>query len=185
MAADQIVTVETAPKVAVKSEPAAPANSMPAAEGRKAPRAMIRTQLKGVEAGAVAQAAGVQVNPLEIRSQEMVISSPDPEVRWRVGVAGSIEHSKDGGKTWSGQIADVSSNLLAGSAPTTKICWIVGRVGEVLRTTDGEHWEKVTPPAAVDLVGIEARDAKHATVTAADGRKFWTEDGGKTWRVNE
>lgn len=176
-AADQVVTVEAAPE--------APAKTMPRRAAKEAPRAMMREQMESPAAGEAGQTTAGQLKLLEIRSREAVITSPDSGVQWRLGPAGSIEHSEDGGETWSGQFADVNVKLLAGSAPTTKICWIVGRAGTVLRTTDGEHWEKVAPPATVDLVGVQAHDAKSAEVTAADGRKFSTEDGGKTWRVNE
>jgi photosystem II stability/assembly factor-like uncharacterized protein len=33
-----------------------------------------------------------------------------------------------------------------------------------------------------DWTGITARDAQSATITARDGRKFATADGGKTWQ---
>jgi photosynthesis system II assembly factor YCF48-like protein len=176
-ATDQTVMVEAAPE--------APAKTMSQRAAKEAPREMMREQVESPAANEAAKTTAGQLKLLEIRSREALITSPDPSVQWRLGPAGSIEHSEDGGKTWAGQFADVNVKLLAGSAPTTKICWIVGSMGTVLRTTDGERWEKVTAPATVDLVGVQARDAKSAEVTAADGRKFSTEDGGKTWRITE
>ena len=34
----------------------------------------------------------------------------------------------------------------------------------------------------VDLTAITATDARSATVTTADGRRFRTDDSGRTWR---
>ena len=56
---------------------------------------------------------------------------------------------------------------------------------------DGEHWERISPPAQAagtdaklpDWIGITAHDALSATITASDGRKFATADGGKTWQL--
>ena len=47
---------------------------------------------------------------------------------------------------------------------------------------DGLTWRRVAFPEAIELVGVRASDASNATVTAADGRRFTTTDGGKSWR---
>ncbi|MFZ3334242.1 MAG: hypothetical protein WA197_26670, partial [Candidatus Acidiferrales bacterium] len=60
----------------------------------------------------------------------------------------------------------------------------LGEHGAIFRTTDGKTWTAVPFPAAADdaeFEQIEAKDDLTATVTAADGRKFSTSDGGKTW----
>jgi photosystem II stability/assembly factor-like uncharacterized protein len=127
------------------------------------------------------KAAGQSV--LEVRSAEVLIASPDPAVEWRIGGGGAIERTTDGGATWHGQFVGGRPGLVAGSAPSTKVCWVVGRAGTILRTTDGENWEKIATPATIDFTGIKARDDKTATIIAADGRNFSTQDGGKTWQV--
>jgi hypothetical protein len=38
-------------------------------------------------------------------------------------------------------------------------------------------------PEAVDLAGIQATDARNASVKTVDGRTFVTPDGGLTWRL--
>jgi photosystem II stability/assembly factor-like uncharacterized protein len=45
------------------------------------------------------------------------------------------------------------------------------------------QWQRIPPPSGptVDWVGLEARDALRATIVAADGRRFATEDAGRTW----
>jgi len=121
------------------------------------------------------------LSALERRSAEFIVATPDRKALWRVKPGGSIELSRDDGKTWQVLENPVKIDFAAGSAPSEKVCWLAGAAGTVLRTTDGVKWEKTTAPSEADLIAIEARDALHAAVTAADGRKFTTRDGGCTW----
>jgi hypothetical protein len=109
------------------------------------------------------------------------IVSPDQLVRWRPGASGLIHRSTDGGATWTVQSSGVAEDLVAGSAPSTTACWIVGRRGIVLLTADGVQWRRIAFPETVDLIGVQAVDLASATVTTADGRRFRTADGGQTW----
>jgi Photosynthesis system II assembly factor YCF48 len=113
----------------------------------------------------------------------IVLAAPNRNVLWRLGPASQIERSTDQGQTWQQQSSSVTSDLLAGSAPSDKVAWIVGRAGVLLRTTDGEHWQRVaSPDPAADWIAIEASDALRATMTSADRRRFATDDGGQTWK---
>ncbi len=105
-----------------------------------------------------------------------------------VGPAGSLERSKDKGLTWIPQLSGVYTDLLAGSAPSGKICWVVGASGTILRTTDGgTHWSKLDSPVTNDLTGIRATDATHATIWFVPDPQtglvetYQTSDGGRTW----
>ncbi|MBZ5559321.1 MAG: zf-HC2 domain-containing protein [Acidobacteriia bacterium] len=109
------------------------------------------------------------------------VISPDPSVRWRIGASGSVQRSTDGGATWIAQASGVAQNLTAGASPQRDVCWVVGRAGTVLLFTDGTLWRRLEFPETVDLTRVDARDAAAATVTAADGRRFQTADGGRTW----
>jgi len=114
------------------------------------------------------------------------IVSPDASVRWRLA-GPSLERSTNAGRTWVGQATGTEAPLLAGAAPSSNVCWIVGRRGTVLLTTDaGGTWRRVEfPDLQADLVSVTARDARSATVTSADGRTYRTEDGGLTWLLQE
>ena len=114
-----------------------------------------------------------------------IVLSPDPNVRWRI-VRRTVERSTDGGRTWRAQAIGTETDPLAGAAPAATVCWIVGRGGLVLLSTDGETWRKLPfPDATADLVGVTARDSATATITAADGRKHTTTDAGRTWTLQE
>jgi photosystem II stability/assembly factor-like uncharacterized protein len=71
--------------------------------------------------------------------------------------------------------------ITAGAAPTPTTCWLVGRGGTVLLTTDGKTFARTSPPDPTDLSAVRATDARSATVTTVDGREFATTDGGRTW----
>jgi hypothetical protein len=109
------------------------------------------------------------------------IATPDPLILWRAGLTGKIERSEDGGKTWQTQSSGVTANLTSGSAPSAKVCWVAGAVGVILRTTDGEHWEKIASPGLFNWTRIVAEDAQRAIITSADQKQYVTTDGGKTW----
>ena len=119
-----------------------------------------------------------------------IILAPKGRVRWRLLSAGRIEQSSDGGVTWLPQNSGVNVELLAGSAASNAVCWIVGRGGTILKTTDGGgHWSKVAWPNAGEISGIRGMDAMHAIVydgTAGIPGRFATNDGGVTWfRTNK
>jgi hypothetical protein len=83
---------------------------------------------------------------------------------------------------WSAAPADVASQLTAGAAPSAAVCWLVGRGGVVIVSTNGgSTWRRVTFPEITDLSAVRATDARAASVTTADGRMFTTSDGGMTW----
>jgi hypothetical protein len=114
-----------------------------------------------------------------------VVMSPDPLVRWRIGPSGVVDYTADGGRTWARAATGVTTEIVAGSSPAPEVCWLVGRGGVVLVSHDGRTFARVSVPAEVDLVGVQASDARTAVVTTADGRVFQTADGGLSWRPRE
>lgn len=117
----------------------------------------------------------------EAAHSPIVVVSPDGNVRWRLEKSGGIFRSADRGVAWYAQKSGVTADLLAGSAPSATTCWAVGAAGTVMLTDDGERWERRPFPVRVDLVGVDAASSHRATVTARDGGRFTTEDGGRTW----
>jgi hypothetical protein len=119
------------------------------------------------------------------------MKTPSGSTIWRAGKGGRIERSTDEGRTWATQESPTQEDWLAVAAVSDTVGWLAGRNGAIARTMDGEHWERVPPPVQSagtdvklpDWTGITARDALSATVTANDGRKFATADGGKTWQL--
>ena len=124
-------------------------------------------------------------------SYSSLLKAPSGSVLWRAGKDGMIERSTDAGQTWASQLTPSREDWLAGAAVSDTVCWLVGRNGAIARTTDGEHWVRVAVPAQFsgddsklpDWAGIATSDVQSATITATDGRKFATTDGGNTWQV--
>jgi len=112
-----------------------------------------------------------------------LISARGTKTLWRIGPAGFIVFSNDGGATWAPQKSNVSVELTAGSAPSDKVCWVVGRGGTILLTVDsGSHWTILHSPLDEDLAGVRATDALHAAIwSSVSPAAFATADGGVTW----
>src|SRR5205814_899081 len=60
------------------------------------------------------------------------------------------------GANWTGPAPAVTTPLTAGTSPASNVCWIVGRLGVVLLTTDGRTWRGIAFPAITDLSSVTA-----------------------------
>lgn len=111
-------------------------------------------------------------------------SRPPGSVRWRILGGTLIQRSIDAGENWTTLRVDpqVDARLVAGAAVSPSVCWIVGRDGLVLVTTDGERFRRVSIPETVHLVSVKPESGLRATVFTTDGRKFVTTDGGASWK---
>lgn len=90
-----------------------------------------------------------------------------------------IEHSTDGGMTWTTEYRSDRS-IRAGAFVSADVAWLVGDSGLVLRRTKN-GWFGTTPPGEGNIKAIRASSSSKASVTFADGRVFTTENGGVTW----
>jgi hypothetical protein len=115
-------------------------------------------------------------------SKPITIASAGHLTTWVLTSGGVINRSNDG-VSWQPLSSGTDRDLIAGTAPSAEICWVVGRGGTILRTTDGEQWERIASPAEADLLNIAATDEYSAIVLTADGRRFATDNGGKTWQL--
>jgi hypothetical protein len=122
-----------------------------------------------------------QMKTADELSAHTLITTPDAHVLWRISGNAYIERSIDSGATWQSQLLRPDVNVIAGFAPSARVCWVAGNGGIVMLTKDAENWKTISPPVRGDFVAITAQDASSATVTTADGRKFITSDGGKHW----
>jgi hypothetical protein len=150
--------------------------------------------LQPPEAPAPAAAAAPQAAPFNQRADSArsalraaavaapEIVSPDPAVRWRI-LGAAVQHSSNGGSTWETVPVGVTVELTSGAAPAATVCWLVGRNGVVLLTTDGQTWRRLSFPEITDLAAVRAVDAGGhvASVSTTDGRTFVTTDAGDTW----
>jgi hypothetical protein len=120
--------------------------------------------------------------PAALRSAALITATaPDGRTVWRTREPGTIERSTDAGVTWTRESGIEAPGARAMASPSVDVCWIVGQAGLILHYETARGWMRVRAPAAVDLVAVTAVDARQATVTAADGRRFSTADGGESW----
>ncbi|HWC21070.1 MAG TPA: YCF48-related protein [Flexivirga sp.] len=95
------------------------------------------------------------------------------------------------GYSWSPRPTGVQEQFRGLAPVSSRVAWVSGEKGSVLRTTDGgKHWTDVSPAAAkadgLALRDIEAWDSEHAEALSigpgSDSRIFRTDDGGQTWQ---
>jgi hypothetical protein len=163
------------------SAPAAPPES--ARVPAPAPRAL-SAQTAAAAAGDAPAAQRLERFALDSSVGTIEVPSPVPNVRWRV-TGSTVEKTVDAGSTWTTTPTGAPASILAGSAPGPLVCWLVGRGGAVLLTADGVRWSRPVFPQTIDLVAVAATDARAAVVTTADGRRFRTDDGGRSWALQE
>lgn len=97
--------------------------------------------------------------------------------------SGKISKSVDGGKTWTEQTSGVSTALHAVHFASDRVGFAVGASDVVLRTLDGgTTWGAVTATgASATLNTVFALDAQNVWVGTANGRLYFSRDGGTTW----
>ena len=182
----EAVAVPRAQAAAAATEPAprVPSAATPASTPAATENAVGRPEALSLLRNALVRDAAPRREPARFATTAapvtLLIVSPDPATRWRVAPGGAVERSDDSGATWLVQVSP-GERAIAGSAPSARVAWLVGENGLVLRTTDGDRWERTTAPVAAHLTDIDAIDGIDATVATADGRRFRTVDGGARW----
>jgi hypothetical protein len=133
-----------------------------------------------VDSRRAATVPGIRVRQELTATFEVV--SPTASTRWRIVDGLTVERSTNTGATWARQHRlEPPLLLVAGASPTPVSCWLVGRRGVVLRTTDGRTWQQLKFPEPVDLRAISVPHPDVATVVTSDGRTFSTANAGATW----
>jgi hypothetical protein len=167
---------------ALPPPPASPASPPPAARATPVP--------VGGAAGR-AQKAGALEESVQLRAGIIegvfpaLIATPDSTIVWRILKGRDIQRSQDSGASWTTQTTVPDVQLSSGACPTTTVCWVVGNGGSVLRTTDGQSWQRIPFIETTDLVVVTASNPDTVVVTAKDGRRFSTRDAGKSWTLEK
>ncbi len=151
----------------------------PAARAADDSAAASRSGGRGGVAGGVADTSAFS---FRTKVGDFELAAAASTIRWRVVEGRTVQRSPDAGATWSNHYTAASGVFLtAGTAPSSTVCWLVGRAGAIMVTRDGASWQRVTLPEVADLASVTAPDARTAIVTTVDGRRFATTDGGRTW----
>jgi hypothetical protein len=150
------------------ASPAPAAGYAPAAPPAAAARAEVRGRVGDLQQRAQSRIAAVEIAP------------PGSAIRWRV-IDNNLERSDNSGATWTVLRALSGETITGGAAASDGSCWLIGRGGVVLVAGDGTTFTRVDLPERADVMDITASSARDAIVTTADGRRFRTTDGGRTW----
>ncbi len=134
---------------------------------------------RGGAGGGAARARGAMAVPQKTTA---AARSAPGSVRWQIAPTGALTKTTDAGATWTPVAIEPPAPITSGAAPSASVCWLVGRNGLVLLSTDGSLFVRVAFPEAVDLQSVTAIDARQAAVTTSAGRVFTTTDGGTTWK---
>ncbi len=180
---------QRSPVPALQSEPAGVAKQSSAAQIYEKTEGADQTANKARVAD---RATKTRATDLVAPSAEVLARSPSGLVIWRAGAGGKIERSTDAGQSWNVQRSPLNQNWLAATAVSDTVCWLAGANGAIARSRDGKTWEPISPPATAadsegkqpDWTALLAKDAARTTVVAADGRRYITTDGGKSWSEN-
>lgn len=106
--------------------------------------------------------------------------------RWSISIAGTLQRSDDGGRTWHDVPLDEGTKFRFVTAVGPDI-WAGGSGGALFHSADGGgHWTRVDIRIgdrflSGDLARIEVRDASRVEVFTTAGEKWATADGGVTW----
>jgi Photosynthesis system II assembly factor YCF48 len=93
--------------------------------------------------------------------------------RWTLTADGTLERSRDAGRSW--QTVDVpSKTTLRALAANGQDIWVGGVAGALFHSSDaGRHWTQVQPVVngealSADIIGVEFADGVHGKLTIAD-----------------
>jgi Photosynthesis system II assembly factor YCF48 len=178
----QVASDSTAQDRLAAAKPESPSAAQREAGAQPSPAALAASS--EISAEVVANKARDSLDLVRLASGDpRYVVAPGEGHAWRLGAAGRIERSTDGGKSWKLQDSGVTADLTAGSATSDKVCWVIGKSGTVLLTNDGgTRWKRLASPISGDMGGIHATDSLHATIWDVPHRQsYQTTDGGATW----
>jgi hypothetical protein len=167
--------------------PAAPAAEMAPTEAGRIAANEVLSQAATTGALAAAKSAEAPVAVGARREADALApaqAAAPVAVRWRIVGGRTVERTTPDG-TWMSVELPSPGSLTALSSPGGEVCWVVGRDGLVLVSTDGTRFEARAFAPRADLVAVRATDVNTAVVTRADGRRFRTTDRGATWESAE
>jgi photosystem II stability/assembly factor-like uncharacterized protein len=134
------------------------------------------------------QAAGLAPSAAKL---SLAIEMLDSQHGWRGGIAGLVEVTHDGGRTWQPPRAAPLAPAAAAWFDTHAIAaqgrhvWLAGTPGtRVLRSRDGgETWQLQTTGSRATIQAIDFADQQHGCAVGDLGTILVTHDGGATWQT--
>jgi len=131
---------------------------------------------------------GNTVAPVEGSNTAIIpLVSTNLAPRWTLSSDGSLQRSRDSGRTW--QTIPVSSNTIFRALAANGLnIWVGGAAGALFHSSDaGLHCTQVRPVVngevlAGDIIGVEFTDTLHGKLTTSTEEIWITADAGQTWQ---
>ncbi len=99
------------------------------------------------------------------------------------GIEGSIQKTKDGGKTWE-TVFPYEDNFSDLVFADDQHGWAVGKYGLITATTDGGGtWEVMGSPTEEDLWAVAAGGPQTVWISGDQGVVGYSKDGGASWTL--
>jgi Putative zinc-finger len=93
--------------------------------------------------------------------------------RWTLTSDGTLQRSRDSGRSWQ-TVPVPNKTMLRALAANGQDIWVGGAAGALFHSSDaGRHWIQVRPTVngealALDIIGVEFADPAHGKLTVAD-----------------
>ena len=107
--------------------------------------------------------------------------------RWTLSSDGTLQRSRDSGRTW--QTIPVANNARFRALAANGLnIWVGGAAGALFHSSDaGQHWTQIHLAAngealASDIIGVEFTDTLHGKLTTSSQQIWLTTDAGQTWQ---
>jgi hypothetical protein len=164
---------EGAPNAALKSAPV----EMADARGGSQLAEMVRGKAKDPSQESEAKmSVGTLAAPAAVSNAQIVpLVSTNLMPRWTLTSDGTLQRSRDAGRTWQ-TVAVPSKTILRALAANGLDIWVGGAGGALFHSADaGLHWTQVRPvvngePLAADIIGVEFADSMHGKLTFANSQ---------------
>jgi Photosynthesis system II assembly factor YCF48 len=153
--------------------------------------AMVPGRAKAAESQSAAAGIGRGISPVApVEGSNTAITplvSTNLPPRWTLSTDGTLQRSRDSGRTWQTITVANNASFRALAANGLNI-WVGGAAGALFHSSDaGQHWTQVRPAAngetlASDIIGVEFTDALHGKLTTSTQQVWLTTDAGQTWQ---
>jgi len=107
--------------------------------------------------------------------------------RWTLSSDGTLQRSRDAGRTWQ-TIVVANNTVFRALAANGLDIWVGGTAGALFHSSNaGQRWTQVRPAVNGeslhgDIIGVEFTDTQHGKLTSSTQEMWITADAGQTWQ---
>ena len=171
--AEDNASAETKSSAALKSAPVEMADARAGSQLAET----VRGKAKDPSQEAVAKMSAENVAAPAALSNALIVPLVSTKLmpRWTLTSDGTLQRSRDAGRTWQ-TVAVPSKTILRALAANGLDIWVGGVGGALFHSSDaGLHWMQTRPVVngealVADIIGVEFADSMHGKLTLADSK---------------